>query len=149
MTNPTSFTHWSMMSDLEQRFLCCRSKAARYAVNVVMWVRFLPTQPLNMPFKNKEARTEYLRKRRAKAIDYIIELKSRPCFDCKQTFPWYVMEFDHVPERGPKTRNVTQALAGNKKAIDKEVSKCDIVCGNCHNIRTYNRGQQRGYSRGS
>lgn len=70
----------------------------------------------------------------------IDEIKSRPCADCKCSFPPYVMEFDHA--RGQKCFEI-----GNNKyvALDRileEAKKCDVVCSNCHAIRTHERRLQ-------
>lgn len=74
-----------------------------------------------------------------KQREYLITLKSTtPCKDCSSIFPHYVMDFDHV--RGVKKGNVTTLAAklGMKK-LQEEIDKCDIVCANCHKVRTYNR----------
>lgn len=48
------------------------------------------------------------------------------------------MDFDHV--RGRKQANVMELVSTlSKKRIDEEISKCEIVCSNCHRIRTHLR----------
>lgn len=64
-----------------------------------------------------------------------------PCRDCNGIFPWYVMEFDHVPERGPKLFSIARATTKGINQVRAEIAKCDVVCANCHLIRTYKRGQ--------
>jgi hypothetical protein len=45
------------------------------------------------------------------------------------------MDFDHV--RGEKKFNIGPTAAANSvKMILEEAKKCDIVCSNCHRIRT-------------
>lgn len=66
------------------------------------------------------------------------ELKGAPCADCGQTFPWYVMDFDHV--RGEKSFAISEGVVSLKK-LEAEAAKCDVVCANCHRIRTYVRQQ--------
>lgn len=63
--------------------------------------------------------------------------KSKPCQDCGQTFPTYVMDFDHV--RGRKLFNVSQGyqLKRSLAEVAAEIEKCDVVCSNCHRIRTF------------
>lgn len=68
------------------------------------------------------------------------ELKSAPCQDCNTTYPPYVMDFDHV--RGKKLFGVTSSHHRSKKQILEEVAKCELVCANCHRIRTQNRRNQ-------
>jgi hypothetical protein len=68
----------------------------------------------------------------------VIEAKSKPCMDCKITYPWYVMDFDHV--RGKKLANVSQLIARcSKQKLLDEIAKCDVVCANCHRERTHRR----------
>jgi hypothetical protein len=66
-------------------------------------------------------------------------LRSVPCQDCGGTFPACAMDFDHrVP--GEKRATVTQMIS--RAGLDRilaEAAKCDIVCANCHRVRTYER----------
>lgn len=67
------------------------------------------------------------------------ELKEKSgCVDCKNKFPFYILDFDHV--YGNKVSNIGQMIDYfSINDILKEVSKCDIVCSNCHRHRTYIR----------
>lgn len=78
-------------------------------------------------------------KQKAYLSRYIQDLKSKtPCLDCKISYPYYVMDFDHV--RGRKHKNVMELIPTlSKKKIDEEISKCEIVCSNCHRERTHSR----------
>lgn len=78
-------------------------------------------------------------KQKAYLSRYIQDLKNRtPCMDCKESYPYYVMDFDHV--RGRKHKNVMELIPTlSKKKIDEEIAKCEIVCSNCHRIRTHGR----------
>jgi hypothetical protein len=60
------------------------------------------------------------------------------CTDCKGSFPFYILDFDHA--YGKKVANIGQMIDYfSIEDIMKEVSKCDIVCSNCHRERTYQR----------
>ncbi len=73
------------------------------------------------------------KKRHRKVTDYMRSLKiGRPCADCKNSFPPECMDFDHV--RGEKIHEVSRVC--NKEFVDAEILKCDLVCANCHRIRT-------------
>lgn len=68
---------------------------------------------------------------------FIRQAKSVPCMDCKKSFPYYVMDFDH---RDPEVKdfNVGPMVAVlSLEKIKKEVAKCDVVCANCHRERTF------------
>lgn len=78
-----------------------------------------------------------------KIREYIDKLKDVPCLDCGQIFPNCVMEFDHVPERGKKLFNIGHFYGKIEAArFQDEIAKCDVVCANCHRIRTCKYGQQ-------
>lgn len=68
---------------------------------------------------------------------YIAEIKQHSvCADCGGKFPPCCMHFDHVPGRGPKLFNLGSGDY-SIKAVQAEIEKCDIVCANCHAIRTW------------
>lgn len=69
-----------------------------------------------------------------KIREIIEKAKDVPCRDCNKKYPHYVMDFDHR-ERSLKKINVGYSRS-IKKTID-EIKKCDIVCSNCHRVRTW------------
>jgi hypothetical protein len=68
---------------------------------------------------------------------FIEWLKDQPCFDCGRCFPACAMDFDHV--RGEKWRDVSRLKGASFETITAEVQKCDVVCANCHRVRTWAR----------
>jgi hypothetical protein len=60
-----------------------------------------------------------------------------PCTDCRESYPYYVMQFDHIPGRGEKKFEVAVPTTRSRKSIDAEIAKCEIVCANCHMERTH------------
>jgi len=50
------------------------------------------------------------------------------------------MQFDHRPDEDKK-ENISDLVGLEVKweTILKEIAKCDLVCANCHAIRTYTR----------
>lgn len=69
----------------------------------------------------------------------MIEAKSRPCMDCNITYPFYVMDFDHRPGTFKKFSPAQLVNCGSIRLTLVEIAKCDVVCANCHRIRTWNR----------
>ena len=114
--------------------------------------------------ENKEKINEKTRKYRAKRYreygqwrdegpkakelkEWMEELKSNPCADCGGVFPVCAMDFDHV--RGEKKEyNVASMFAHHysRELIEEELSKCDLVCSNCHRVRTRDRRTGSGKS---
>jgi hypothetical protein len=77
--------------------------------------------------------------RRLSGRTLIEEAKNVPCTDCKQRYPKYVMDFDHLVA-GEKHGNVGWMVGRYPLAtIQAEIDRCEVVCSNCHRIRTYNR----------
>jgi hypothetical protein len=68
--------------------------------------------------------------------DRVKALKSQPCMDCGESYPYYVMDFDHQYD---KKFNIGYAVSKNFpiSRILEEIVKCDVVCSNCHRIRTH------------
>lgn len=64
-------------------------------------------------------------------------LKSSPCKDCGGRFPSCAMDFDHV--RGKKYRHIGAMGHASFSVLVSELAKCDLVCSNCHRIRTQGR----------
>jgi hypothetical protein len=93
---------------------------------------------------------EYNRKLRYKKADFIDSLKDVPCKDCGIKYPPYVMDFDHLPEF-TKVANIPKLVnkRANHRSLLAEISKCEVVCSNCHRIRTMTRGTGTGrYAKG-
>ncbi len=82
----------------------------------------------------------YLGPKRQAISDEIKNIKeSTPCFDCRNRFPYCCMDFDHV--RGFKSKEIGSMVASSTdiESIRKEIMKCELVCANCHRIRTTKR----------
>lgn len=59
------------------------------------------------------------------------------CVDCAEN-NHIVLDFDHIKD---KKYNISRMVHDgfSWKAILKEIQKCEVVCANCHRIRTYSR----------
>jgi len=60
------------------------------------------------------------------------------CVDCKTKYPYYVLQFDHLGDKEYTIADMVQS-GYSVNTIDKEIAKCEIVCANCHAIRTHSR----------
>jgi len=67
--------------------------------------------------------------------------KASGCVDCGESNP-IVLDFDHIRD---KKYNISRMIHDgfSWKAIVKEMQKCEVVCANCHRIRTHNRLVER------
>lgn len=80
-----------------------------------------------------------VRKLRKRNQEWILEyLKDKCCKDCGNS-DRRVLEFDHLRD---KHKNVSKLIASaGIDTILEEIKKCDIVCCNCHRIRTSQRAK--------
>lgn len=89
-----------------------------------------------------EANREKIRRIADEKKTRVDALKDKPCMDCGQSFPPYVMDFDH---RNPATKsfNIGRGFSRKWATIEAEIAKCDLVCSNCHRIRTFSNLQSQ------
>lgn len=91
--------------------------------------------------KNKEIVRNRSRVRKLEARVLVSLLKeSKPCADCNKFWPYYVMQYDHKDHKNKEfeiSKWFTHSL--NRDKLFKEIEKCDLVCANCHAIRSYLR----------
>lgn len=70
--------------------------------------------------------------------DIYSKYKSGPCKDCGKTYHPCQMHFDHLRD---KKHNIGHLVTSSTKKLEEEISKCDLVCANCHALRTWKRNQ--------
>jgi hypothetical protein len=83
-------------------------------------------------------KVEYERGRYAERVAFVSALKAGPCLDCGVRYPSYVMDFDHRPGT-EKAAAVGLMFGTTVERLLEEISKCDLVCSNCHRERTRQR----------
>jgi hypothetical protein len=85
----------------------------------------------------KDYHREYARKRREKNRAEVQAYKvAKGCADCGYNAHHAGLEFDHIGD--DKAANVG-SLMNTSSLLWKEIAKCEVVCGVCHGIRTWNR----------
>lgn len=94
--------------------------------------------------KNREANADKQRLSKKARMDAIRadvrKLKEdTPCLDCGVRYPYYCMDFDHV--NGKKVTHISDMIrnAAARWKIFSEITKCEIVCANCHRERSHRR----------
>lgn len=91
--------------------------------------------------KDKERVRERSRQRRQELRELLQQAKTKPCADCGITYPYYVMDFDHRPDETKHFKLASASRWHSREKLLTEVKKCDVVCANCHRIRTFERKQ--------
>lgn len=87
---------------------------------------------------NKEYYVKKALKNTSVTKEFVRSKKDVPCTDCKQSYPWYVMDFDHLQD---KKFTIGASFGVSRKSLLEEIDKCEVVCSNCHRERTYQRQQ--------
>ena len=84
---------------------------------------------------SKKKRNKFKRKEELKKYLFAI-LEKAKCADC-ETKNIIVLEFDHR-EPKKKKHNISSIMRNvlSMKILKEELKKCDIVCANCHRVRT-------------
>ncbi|MBI4057790.1 hypothetical protein HY405_00500 [Candidatus Microgenomates bacterium] len=93
--------------------------------------------------RERQLKLALIRRRRAyyEKREVINALKMVPCADCGKEYPYYVMDFDHRNTK-EKLGDISHAMSWSIEKIKREVRKCDVVCANCHRIRTYGKNAE-------
>lgn len=97
--------------------------------------------------KTKTSRQKRSKQRIVAARAYVNQYKSVPCIDCSRTYPPVAMDLDHV--RGAKVSTIARMVSAGYKLdlIKEELAKCEVVCSNCHRVRTATRMENLGHIR--
>lgn len=82
----------------------------------------------------------YFRERYAANVAFVQQYKvEQGCVDCGYNKHHAGLEFDHVlPHR---RGTVASQMGKSRKVILEEIAHCEVVCGTCHQIRTWKRNQ--------
>lgn len=92
--------------------------------------------------KNRESVRNSVNKFRKVRRERIAQIKTEAgCADCGYNAHPSALHFDHLPGQ-EKLFHIAGNLTGKWEHIEAEMAKCEVVCANCHAIRTAAR---RGY----
>lgn len=76
---------------------------------------------------------------RSRLLKIVEDARNVECMDCHGRYSPWVMDFDH--RSGSKIGNIAELKYKwiTEDKLLKEISKCDVVCSNCHRERTHRR----------
>ena len=121
---------------------CKREEAAKH------WKRTRPLVPFSrahkqlslLPYLKGSPRANERKNRIKRANALIISLKDSPCVDCNGRFHYSAMDFDHMPgfTKVDTVSNMT-SKGKSRRVLLEEIAKCELVCSNCHRVRTFTR----------
>lgn len=89
---------------------------------------------------NKARRYAHNKRRQKEFRAWYTSLKEgKPCADCGQIFHPAAMQWDHLPEFEKSGSLGELVRHGSRDLIVREIAKCELVCANCHAVRTVRR----------
>ncbi len=94
-------------------------------------------QRLREKYKQHRARVIAPRKAHVNTLK-----QDQPCVDCGGSFPSVCMDYDHV--QAPKLFSISHwphLVKYTEEDLQQELLKCELVCSNCHRIRTHIEGK--------
>ena len=83
-----------------------------------------------------------LRKMRHRILINTIKMESG-CVDCGYNKSPFALQFDHTAD--DKEFTIGASVTFSWQRIEKEIAKCEVVCANCHMIRTQERRGQNDF----
>lgn len=93
--------------------------------------------------KNQQYIKRYNSGIRHAKLEFLTEFKLKNgCADCGYRKSAEALDFDHLPGT-TKRFCVSQVNGRSWKQIMSEIAKCEVVCANCHRIRTAQRRKQK------
>lgn len=78
-----------------------------------------------------------------KRIEIYNILSQRGCVDCGIKDP-IVLQFDHIKNKKAMISDLVNHRHSRMAVINDEISKCDVRCGNCHQVISTKRGNYKG-----
>ena len=85
--------------------------------------------------KNLEENRTNLREKHRAIKSAVVDALGGTCHDCGGKFHPACFDFDHI-EPSEKSANVSQLCGSSFDRAMQEAAKCELVCANCHRIRT-------------
>lgn len=91
----------------------------------------------------KACDNERSHKKAAERVAWLDKIKTDAgCADCGYNAYGVALDFDHLPEF-EKSFNVSKLVRyGSIDRILDEIAKCEVVCANCHRVRTMKRHRE-------
>ena len=135
-TEEKAFATFRDRKGVQRRRGICRVCRGQYALD-----NFEKLQKWRKEYNaaNRSEKAERSARVRAETKAYVDSVKNAPCMDCGGSFPPVCMDFDHA--NGDKVKSIANMYSASYKLdlIKEEIAKCELVCSNCHRIRTRDR----------
>jgi hypothetical protein len=85
-------------------------------------------------------RVEQKKEKHAEFVESYLALKDgKPCADCGAIYHPAAMQWDHLPGAEKLASVADLCRKNNRQRVLEEIAKCELVCSNCHAVRTFQR----------
>ena len=84
--------------------------------------------------KDRKNRASSENKKNRDKKSYMVKKMGGICYDCKSVYPDCVYDFHHL-DPSQKDFKLSSVRSMNLDLIDQELSKCIMLCSNCHRVR--------------
>jgi len=89
---------------------------------------------------NRERRALQKKRQLQEFVAWYRGLKEgKPCADCGGVFHSAAMQWDHLPGCDKVADLGTLRGKRSRRRVLEEIAKCELVCANCHAVRTFVR----------
>ena len=112
-----------------------KNNKAYHKIKSRQWFERMQANP-QLKLKRNQLRTK---QRQLKKQSWVVKFGSK-CYDCGHAFPDCVFEFHHLDPQTKTHTDPSKVFMFSDKRIEDELSKCIMLCANCHRIRHYNEG---------
>ena len=103
-----------------------RQRPSQHATNVAYY------------WRNRQRESQRVKARQAATVALLRDLRKGPCAVCGMIFEPHQMDFDHrIPEDKAFRVTAGRAMLMSRARLFTEIDKCDVVCANCHRLRTH------------
>ena len=83
----------------------------------------------------------YMESRTSIIKDTIIEFFGNKCNSCNLSFPSCCYDFHHIDKTNKEFTISNMFTSNGIEEICKEISKCEMLCSNCHRLHHYNENK--------
>lgn len=93
--------------------------------------------------KQKAAKVIYAARRRDRRKYILNQYKMRKgCSSCGYNQNGCALDFDHI-DASNKVAAVSRLTLGSLRKLFSEIRKCQVLCKNCHSVKSYKQERER------
>jgi len=143
---PRAKDYCGLYEDHTRKCLSTRAVATRRERQAGYTEKYRQKYPGRIEAAQKASKDKNRTRERKRTLEHDTSIRSwlatvkltAGCADCGYKDHAVALDFDHLPGF-EKSFNIARSTWRARHLIEAEVAKCEVVCANCHRIRSYNR----------